>query len=206
MDNWQGWKKIQYESGLDLGFADEIASIPGGEKLFSCIQCGTCSGACPLSAYMDYTPRRIVAMVRAGFKAEVLNSYTTWLCASCYACTVECPKEIAITDIMYAIKRVAIRANVYPKRLATPVLAHEFFTGVERSGRSSEGLLLIRLFLKTNPIQLLRQAKLGLRLLLKGRMSMKRESIKRRGELHSILKALEKEHMVKLTSAQQVRS
>jgi heterodisulfide reductase subunit C len=150
---------------------------------------------------MDHTPRQIVAMIRAGFKWEVLTSYTTWLCSSCYSCSVECPKGIAITDIMYAAKRVAIRAGAYPKRFPTPVLADEFFKGVERNGRSSEGRLLVRLFLRTNPFQLLKQATLGLRLLSRGRMSMKRESIERRGELHNILKTLEKEHMIKITSA-----
>ena len=96
MKKWQGWRKIRYESELDPHFADEIASIPDGEKLFTCIQCGTCSGMCPMSPYMDYTPRQIIAMIRAGFRSEVLSSYTTWLCASCYACAVECPKEIKI--------------------------------------------------------------------------------------------------------------
>ena len=47
-------------------------------------------------------PRQIIAMIRAGLRAEVLSSYTTWLCASCYACTVARPRQIRITDIMYA--------------------------------------------------------------------------------------------------------
>ena len=90
MEKWHGWDKVQYESDLDHQFADEITSIPGGEKLFSCIQCGTCSGMCPLSPYMDHTPRQIVAMIRAGFRGEVLSSYTTWLCASCRGSSKTC--------------------------------------------------------------------------------------------------------------------
>ena len=68
MEKWRGWRKISYESELDHLFVDEIASIPGGDKLYACIQCGTCSGMCPLSPYMDYTPRQIIAMIRAGLK------------------------------------------------------------------------------------------------------------------------------------------
>ncbi|MDD3732657.1 MAG: 4Fe-4S dicluster domain-containing protein [candidate division Zixibacteria bacterium] len=197
MNKWQGWRKIRYESELDPDFASEIASIPGGDKLYSCIQCGTCSGMCPLSPYMDYTPRQIIAMIRAGFKGEVLSSYTTWLCASCYSCTVECPKEIKLTDIMYAAKRLAIRGKVYPKRFPTPVLAGEFFKAVEKYGRSSESWVLVNLFMKTNPLKVFKQMGLGLRLWSQGRLSPKREAIKRRDELKSILKVLEKEHMVK---------
>ena len=197
MDKWQGWRKIQYESDLDPAFTGEIASIPGGDKLFNCIQCGTCSGMCPLSPYMDYTPRQIIAMIRAGLKGEVLSSYTTWLCASCYSCTVECPKEIKLTDIMYAAKRLAIREEVYPTRFPIPVLASEFFRSVEDSGRSNESRTLIRLYLKTNPFNMFKQAVLGLKLMMRGRFSLKKESVKRRDELHRILKSLEKEHMVK---------
>jgi len=206
MAEWQGWNKIRYEAQLDPDFARDIASIPGGEQLFSCIQCGTCSGMCPLSPYMDYTPRQIIAMIRAGFKGEVLTSYTTWLCASCYACTVECPNEIKITDIMYAAKRVAIRTGSYPKRFPVPVLADEFFRGVEKNGRSSESWLLIRFFLKTNPFRILKQAGLGLRLLRRGRMSLKKESVREKVQLRSIMKALEKEYMVEMASASEVKS
>ena len=197
MKKWQGWRKIRYESELDPHFADEIASIPDGEKLFTCIQCGTCSGMCPMSPYMDYTPRQIIAMIRAGFRSEVLSSYTTWLCASCYACAVECPKEIKITDIMYSAKRLAIRGGVYPQRFPTPVLAREFFKGVESSGRSNEGPLLIRLFLKTNPFKMFSYTGLGWGLLRRGRLSPKHESIKGKDELKRILKALDKEYMVR---------
>jgi quinone-modifying oxidoreductase subunit QmoC len=197
MKMWQGWRKLRYESELDPLFSHQIASIPGGEKIYSCIQCGTCSGMCPISPYMDYTPRQIIAMIRAGFRNEVLTSYTTWLCASCYSCTVECPKEIRLTDIMYAAKRLAIREGIYPKHFPIPVLANEFFKSVENTGRNSEGRLIIKLFLKTSPLKMFKQTKLGMRLLKSGRFSLKRESVKNTGSLRKILKALEKERWVK---------
>jgi quinone-modifying oxidoreductase subunit QmoC len=197
MEKWQGWRKLRYEAELDPQFSAQIASIPGGDKIYSCIQCGTCSGMCPLSPDMDYTPRQIIAMIRAGFRGEVLTSYTTWLCASCYSCTVECPKDIKLTDIMYAAKRLAIREGTHPKRFPTPVLASEFFRAVEKSGRSTESWLLVRMFLKTNPLNLLKQAGLGFKLWMRGRMGLKPETIERTGELRSLLAVLEKERMVK---------
>jgi heterodisulfide reductase subunit C2 len=201
MPELHGWRKIKYEAELDPGFADEIASIPGGETLFHCIQCGTCSGMCPLSSYMDFTPRRIIAMIRAGFRNEVLSSYTSWLCASCYSCTVECPKNIKITDIMYATKRLAIREGVAPKRFPISILAREFFNQVRSKGRSSEGRLIIRLFLKSNPLKAIKQAGLGMRLWSKGRIGLGIESIERRKELNKLLDAIEPERMVRKREA-----
>jgi len=135
MPVWRGWDKIKYEAPIGTGLCRG-----GGLNSRRVKNCSTasnavlCSGLCPLSTYMDFTPRRIIAMIRAGFKREVLSSQTCWLCASCYACTVECPKEVKITDIMYATKRLAIREGVYPKRFAIPVLAREFFSAVENHG------------------------------------------------------------------------
>jgi heterodisulfide reductase subunit C len=138
---------------------------------------------------MDYTPRRIIAMVREGFRDEVLNSLTIWLCASCYSCTAECPREIKITDVMYALKQEAISKGVYPKRFPIPVLAQEFFRGVERTGRNSEGPLMVKFFLKTNPLGMLKNAPMAMRLWFKGRLSLFEEGMKNKGVVAKLLRA-----------------
>ena len=191
------WSRtIKYEEELDKGFGDAIAKMPGCENLHGCIQCGNCSGCCPVSIYMDHTPRQVIAMTRAGFKDDVLRSRTIWLCASCYNCTVECPKEIKITDVMYALKQRAIAEGVHPRRFAVPTLAREFFGTVLRYGRNHESELLVRMYLKTNPFGMLKQAMLGLMLFLRGRMPIFPEKIKGlqsgKGDLRKIMRALEK--------------
>ncbi len=191
---WKGWKKVKYQAEVDPNFGREIASLPGGEKLFSCIQCGNCSALCPLSSYMEYSPRRIIGMVRAGFKGEVLTSYTTWLCASCYACTVECPREIKITDIMYSIKQKAIQEKVYKKRFPIPILAEEFFAQVLQYGRTTEGLLISIAVMKSNPFAMFKSLGLGIKMLRTGRMGFAPEKIKQqsgtKGNLRTILAAV----------------
>lgn len=71
------------------------------EELLKCIQCGTCSASCPTAYAMDYTPRQIIAALRAGELDKVLRSNTPWLCASCYYCTVRCPAGIQFTEFLY---------------------------------------------------------------------------------------------------------
>src|SRR5690242_875647 len=138
-------RTIKYEGDRVPSFAREIMNVSGCDQLQSCIQCGTCSGTCPLSIYMDFSPRQMMALVRAGFKNEVLQSKTVWLCASCYACTVECPRKIRITDIMYALKQRAINEGIYPRHFPIPVLATEFSKMVGSKGRITETLLVMRL-------------------------------------------------------------
>lgn len=184
-------RTIKYESELDKSFPDWVASVPDGEKLRDCIQCGTCSGICPMSIYMDYTPRRLIAMAREGFKDEVLSSFTLWLCASCYACMVNCPQDISITDIMYAFKMKAIEERIYPKRFSIPVLAREFAKMVTTTGRNTESRLVFRLALKTNLINLLKMVPLGWKLLKTGRMQFRGDAVKNNQEIKAMFKALE---------------
>jgi len=141
---------------------------------------------------MDYTPRRIIAMVREGFRDEVLKSFTIWLCASCYSCTASCPKEIKITDLMYNLKREAIREKTHPPGFTIPVLAKEFFASVAKHGRMSEGRVVMRMYLKTNPLKHIGKSFLGLKLFLKGRMAMNQDTIKNRKQLKRLLTALDR--------------
>jgi quinone-modifying oxidoreductase subunit QmoC len=183
---------IKYEGELDQGFGAEIARLAHWEKFFTCIQCGTCSATCPVSHFMDFTPRRIIAMVRAGFKKEVLQSFTIWLCASCYSCTADCPRGIKITDVMYALKQLAIKEGVYPKRFPIAVMAQEFYKIVEKKGRNSEGKLMINMALKTNPFRLLRYAKVGLKLFRTGRVTLREEGIQNHTEVQTLLQAVDR--------------
>ena len=184
-------RMIKYEVERDPQFAGWVAGVIGGERIRNCIQCGLCSASCPLSPYMDYTPRRLIHMAREGFKREVLGSFTIWLCTSCYSCTVECPRRIRVTDVMYALKRRAIEDGVYPKRFPIPVLASEFGAMIRRRGRVTESWVIVRVFLKTAILRLLRMSKLGTRLFFSGRMGLVPESIRDRKQLQTLLDAVE---------------
>ena len=186
-------QKIKYEAERDVEFAKWVTRETGGENLRHCIQCGVCSATCPLSLFMDYTPRRLINLAREGFKKEVLSSLTIWLSASCYACRVECPKKIQVTDIMYLLKRRAIQEGVYPRHFPIPVLAKEFGRMIFLFGRVNETLLVIDLFLRTNWFKFLGMTRLGMNLMRTGRMSFIPEQIKRKRELRKILAALDAE-------------
>src|SRR5512143_1412263 len=142
---------VLYEKAMDHKFLDEVYEIPGGERIRDCIQCGTCSGSCPVSWAMEETPRQLFAMIRAGMRDRVLDSLTIWTCASCYQCAGRCPQEIKITDIMYALKRMAIRESRKRSRKAR-ALSEEFVRLVNRYGRNRETELMVRFMLAANPL------------------------------------------------------
>jgi quinone-modifying oxidoreductase subunit QmoC len=169
------------------GFLAEVmAATPGNTRLNMCIQCGSCGGSCPSGTEMDHTPRQLFAMIRADMRDVVLRSNAPWFCVSCYFCTVRCPQQIHITDIMYTLKSLAITAGLF--RDPSPAGFSETFVDyVERYGRSFELGLATRFNLRHHPLSMPAMAPMGLGLLKRGRMGLNPERIQDMAQLTRIL-------------------
>jgi len=156
-----------------------------GISIFKCIQCGTCSGSCPLASQMDHGPRELFGLIRQGSMAEALRSNTLWACVSCYNCTARCPREIPVTDLIYSLKRLAIRSG-----LATPDksadLYRAFAAEVERHGRVNEPRLMARYGLR-RPLNALAQSGLALKLLRRGRLDFRTRRVRNPESLAGLL-------------------
>ncbi|HUU26250.1 MAG TPA: 4Fe-4S dicluster domain-containing protein [archaeon] len=174
-------------------FLKHIYAIPDGEMIKECQQCGTCSSSCPTASWMDYSPREIIAALRAGMLDRVLKSNTVWLCSSCYSCTVRCPAGIKFTDVMYELKRLGNIYGFVDRSSTTAQMARVFVKTVNRYGRNAEGELMARFFLATNPLAALGQLGLGLRMLLKGRFPLLPHRIKGRKSLKKMIETAQKE-------------
>ncbi|HEY3296894.1 MAG TPA: 4Fe-4S dicluster domain-containing protein [bacterium] len=178
---------VKTEAELRASFWQQVKSIPHGEKLKECIQCGTCTGSCPVSYIMDTTPRQNVALLRAGRIEDILQSRSIWLCASCYSCTVRCPAEIKITDMMYALKRLAMEKKIYPEKFPVYALSKAFIDNVYKYGRNYEMGLGIRYLLKVSPLKLAGSAGFGIAMMSRGRLGVLPKTIKKVDEVRAII-------------------
>jgi heterodisulfide reductase subunit C len=190
----------QPNSGAPTFFEEVISSTPCNPHLERCIQCGTCGGSCPSGSDMDHTPRALFAMIDAGLREEVLHSNTPWYCVSCYYCTVRCPQQIHITDLMYTLKRMAIQEGLTGELHAgsAPEFSGTFVDLLENYGRSFELGLVTRHYLRHRPLDAVRKANLGLGMWQKGRMDLTPTRIKGMEQLKAILakaRSLEREHL-----------
>jgi quinone-modifying oxidoreductase, subunit QmoC len=179
--------KLKRETELRDAFLKQVEHIPNGEKIKNCIQCGTCTGTCPVSNWMDITPRETVAMFRAGMVEEILQSRTIWICASCYSCRVRCPSGVLVTDLLYALKRLAIDRKIFPSNYPVYALSGAFIDNVYKYGRNFELGLGLKYFLSTHPTKLLASAPFGLAMMRRGRMAIRPTKIKRIGEVRAII-------------------
>ena len=103
---------------LDKSFCDEVASVPGGENIRKCFACGTCAAGCPVTNIDEkYNSRRIIRQVLLGMREEVLSSPMIWFCVLCYRCYARCPQQVNFTDVMKALRYLAIKSGHISARI-----------------------------------------------------------------------------------------
>lgn len=174
-------------AAVDHRFVDEIeAAAAADTRLEACIQCGTCGGSCPSAADMVHTPRMLFAMARGGLRDDVLRSNTPWMCVSCYFCSVRCPQEILIPDVMYAIKSIATREGAAPESVGAD-FSRTFVANIHHYGRSFEVGLVTRHYLRHYALRLPGMAPMGIGMVTKGRMGFIPHKIRGIAGLRAIL-------------------
>lgn len=178
------------EAALRAAFLDQVATFPNGSKIKNCIQCGSCTGSCPVSHVMDITPRQIVALFRAGYLEDILRSRALYICASCYSCTVRCPMGIRVTDNLYALKRVATKQGIFPRNFPVHALSDAFVENIQTFGRNWELWLGMRYYLSTRPAALLSPTlqRFALRMWQRRRLGIRPTRIRGIGEVQAIVR------------------
>lgn len=60
---------------------------------------------------MDITPAQMMRLVQLG-RREVLESKAMWICASCFACTVRCPRGLDLSKVAEALRQIQLRQAI----------------------------------------------------------------------------------------------
>ncbi len=87
-------------------------------ELFGCIQCGKCTGGCPVSLNSPLNIRRLMQ------EALVLNDLESiyqkselWACTACKTCTIRCPRQLRPSDLIVGMRTALIEEGHIPKTL-----------------------------------------------------------------------------------------
>lgn len=138
-------------------FKSEIAGMPGGEQVKRCYDCGTCTGACPASeSGSGFDPRKILHMIKAGMKDQLLGSPTIWHCTHCDTCGFVCPQNVRFSAVVDVLREMAVRQGyasgegcekwgTSPCKATCPAhISIPGFVSAVAEGRYEEGLKLIK--------------------------------------------------------------
>ncbi|MGD2082798.1 MAG: 4Fe-4S dicluster domain-containing protein [Chromatiales bacterium] len=122
------------------------ANVEEGEWVKMCMQCGVCSGSCPLGEHWEHPPHEIFMLIRAGRRDEVLQSDSAWMCTSCYSCIVRCPRGLPITHIMHGLAHYSKRLGMAPRGQPTMKFSQLFWDNLMKKGRVNELKLGLSLY------------------------------------------------------------
>lgn len=186
--NQQSVQETETTTAVEMQLPDPLAPIQ--EMVRTCIQCGTCTGSCPNAFAMDKTPRQLWRMVLMGQKDVIFQSKTFALCSSCYYCTLRCPRGLLLTEAMGALKQIASRENLAKYRQSS-LFYKSFIKSVRNHGRVREMEFMTLYFTSMkNPFVPFRFASLGMRLMLKKKISLQIPS-KGKRPLEAIFRKIE---------------
>ncbi len=157
-------------------FLKEVTdNVEEGNWVKMCMQCGVCSGSCPLGSDWDHPPQELFMMIRANKREEVLSSTSMWMCTSCYNCVARCPRGLPITHIMHGLAHYGKRMGMKPKNQPTEQFGQMFWDNLVKKGRVNELKLGLGLYFKDGFAEGVKVAmgkqKLGLNMIKAKRMS-----------------------------------
>lgn len=80
-----------------------IAELIDITKTYFCLDCGVCTGSCPVArVFPDFSPRQIIE--RSLYEIEELSDDTIWSCLTCAQCSVRCPADINFPEFIRLIR------------------------------------------------------------------------------------------------------
>lgn len=155
-----------------------------GVDIETCMECGKCSGGCSNAHIFDFTPRKVVQLIRLGAEETLLTMDALWVCLSCQLCVDRCPSGIDIPLIMDYLREKARREGCQPSRPAVALFYELMCSCVEKRGRVSELPLMLRFNVQTG--QYLKDLTLGVRMFLKGKLPLMTGKVKKMDEVRAL--------------------
>ena len=121
----------------EKAFLDQVMER-SGQNLLRCLQCGKCSGGCPITTDTVGGPRRLIARILGGMQKEALHDPTWWYCVSCGTCATRCPVEINMYEVSTALCEMATEQGIEASEPGIHMFEELFLKSVEKNGRLRE--------------------------------------------------------------------
>ena len=94
----------------------ESRSFVRDHGLLACIQCGKCTGGCPMAMKTRLNPRAILyRLLVAGDGFDLEGREELWDCTTCSTCYSRCPKQVNPMEAIIALRSAFVeKGRVHP--------------------------------------------------------------------------------------------
>jgi heterodisulfide reductase subunit C/nitrate reductase gamma subunit len=80
-----------------------------------CFSCQSCTSVCPVvgnyeqpEKNLDLLPHQIMCCLGLGLSTMAGGARMIWDCLTCYQCQENCPQQVAVCDLLYGLKNMAV--------------------------------------------------------------------------------------------------
>ena len=148
--HWSTFIQSRAVTDYNERLEEEIAALPGGEKIHRCWQCGSCTNSCTVHALNpDFNPRFWIYLIRMGMESELVRDKDIiWQCVSCHKCTHVCPRDVVPEGVMKATATWLELKGHTPKSKSA-VFDDEFTEQIVATGKIEEGRVIRNFFART---------------------------------------------------------
>jgi len=115
--------------------------------LFPCIQCGKCTGGCPISVISSHFNIRRLLYETLNSKGEDIarQKEMLWDCTTCTTCVKRCPKKVELTDLIIGMRSVLVEDGQVPPKIrdvlkSISIRGNPWNIGQEKRSEWAEGL------------------------------------------------------------------
>ena len=100
-------------------------------ELMGCIQCGKCTGGCPLARKTVLNIRSLVYTMLVEPELDVNAHQELWDCTCCFTCVQRCPKDVRPAELIIELRGQMVEGGRIPETVGAALM------GVFRQGNPS---------------------------------------------------------------------
>jgi Fe-S oxidoreductase len=82
--------------------------------LFGCIQCGKCTGGCPVSMKTVLNIRSLIYETLVGVLPDPTHMEQLWDCTCCFTCVERCPKDVRPAELIIGLRSLLVESGKIP--------------------------------------------------------------------------------------------
>jgi Fe-S oxidoreductase len=97
-------------------------------ELFGCIQCGKCTGGCPVARKTVLNIRSLIYQMLVEPEINVKAHQELWDCTCCFNCVERCPKDVRPAELIISLRGQLVESGRIPETIGAALM------GVFRQG------------------------------------------------------------------------
>ena len=107
------------------------AKLSNQLELLGCIQCGKCTGGCPVARKTTLNIRGLIYQMMISGELDVDSHQELWDCSCCFNCVERCPKDVRPADLIIALRGELVESGRIPDTIGAALM------GIFRQGNPS---------------------------------------------------------------------